>query len=149
MRHALFILKDIISMSKDEHPGRVSAVLNVWYLSVGVTLLCPLIDAHFLSVHLGMAAWWLELLRKQQAGSYIKPQIFFRKLICPIFQYLPLLMVLPIEQWCSSIQKYLFSLGFVLPLKWVCIYSCCMFICCSMHQMPHLFFLWHRINKIF
>lgn len=38
MRHAFFILKDIKpNPYKDEHPGRVSAVLNVWYLSVGVT----------------------------------------------------------------------------------------------------------------
>lgn len=49
MRHELSLYLKTLNpiLSKNEHPGRVGAVLNVWYLSVGVTASVSLYKCSF------------------------------------------------------------------------------------------------------
>lgn len=150
MRHELSLYLKTLNpiLSKDEHPGRVSAVLNIWYLSVGVTASVSLDKNSFSQSPFrdDCLLTWPGFPGNSKLGHTLSHRSL-RKLIMPWYFTIYLCLWNYLLNSDAVLYKYLFSLGFILPLKWVCIYSCCMFICCSMPRCPISPILWHRINN--
>lgn len=141
MRHELSLYLQTLNpiLSKDAHLGRVSAVLNVWYLSVGVTASVSLDKCSFSQspVRDGCLMTWAGFPGNSKLG-HILSQGSLRKLRMPQYfniylclWYYPLnsdavlYKILVFSGLCSS-----FKMSMHLQLLYVYLLFC--------PQMPHL-----------
>lgn len=127
-------------MSKDEHPGRVSAVLNVWYLSVGVTASLSLDRCSFSQCPFrdGCLMTWAGFSENSKLGHTLSHRSF-RKLIMPrYFSIYLCLWYYPLSS-DAVVYKILVFPGLCSSFK-MSMHLQLLYVYLLFHaQMPHLF----------